>query len=272
MVQDLHGKWVLLSGAASGIGKETCLLLANEGANFVIIDIDEDGLRVTADQLESLGSKVIWKVVDVTKKEQIQELAAEVTGKIGTVDVLVNNAGIGHNQDLRHTSDDTWKRLMAINFFAVLDMVNAFLPSMIAKGGGQIVNMSTGQVFFPVPTWGAYAASKAALATYSECLTWELAHQHAVLQRRPREHAASEDRALVHKRSGLDAAGHGAQDRQGHQASQAQGHPVVHQLDGLHPQEAVPDGVRYRRGPLRAGALRPAQGDQAGRGLIESRP
>ena len=68
MVQDLHGKWVLLSGAASGIGKETCLLLANEGANFVIIDIDEDGLRVTADQLESLGSKVIWKVVDVTKK------------------------------------------------------------------------------------------------------------------------------------------------------------------------------------------------------------
>ena len=174
MVQDLHGKWVLLSGAASGIGKETCLLLANAGANFVIIDIAEDGLRVTAAQLESLGSKVIWKVVDVTKKEQIQELAAEVTGKIGTVDVLVNNAGIGHNQDLRHTSDDTWKRLMAINFFAVLDMVNAFLPSMIAKGGGQIVNMSTGQVFFPVPTWGAYAASKAALATYSECLTWEL--------------------------------------------------------------------------------------------------
>jgi short-subunit dehydrogenase len=131
-------------------------------------------LRTTADQLESLGSKVIWKVVDVTKKEQIQELAAEVTGKIGTVDVLVNNAGIGHNEDLRHTSDETWKRLMAINFFAVLDMVNAFLPSMIAKGGGQIVNMSTGQVFFPVPTWGAYAASKAALATYSECLTWEL--------------------------------------------------------------------------------------------------
>ena len=174
MVQDLHGKWVLLSGAASGIGKETCLLLANEGANFVIIDIDEDGLRTTADQLESLGSKVIWKVVDVTKKEQIQELAAEVTGKIGTVDVLVNNAGIGHNEDLRHTSDETWKRLMAINFFAVLDMVNAFLPSMIAKGGGQIVNMSTGQVFFPVPTWGAYAASKAALATFSECLTWEL--------------------------------------------------------------------------------------------------
>jgi len=174
MVQDLHGKWVLLSGAASGIGKETCLLLANEGCNFVIIDIDEDGLKTTASQLESLGSKVMWKVVDVTKREQILELESEVTSKIGTLDILVNNAGIGHNEDLRHTSDETWQRLMAINFFAVLDMTNAFLPSMIQKGGGQIVNMSTGQVFFPVPTWGAYAASKAALATYSECLTWEL--------------------------------------------------------------------------------------------------
>ena len=174
MVQDLHGKWVLLSGAASGIGKETCLLLANEGCNFVIIDIDEDGLKTTASQLESLGSKVMWKVVDVTRREQILELESEVTSKIGTLDILVNNAGIGHNEDLRHTSDETWQRLMAINFFAVLDMTNAFLPSMIQKGGGQIVNMSTGQVFFPVPTWGAYAASKAALATYSECLTWEL--------------------------------------------------------------------------------------------------
>ena len=86
----------------------------------------------------------------------------------------MNNAGIGHNQDLRHTTDADWHKLMNINFFAILDMTNAFLPSMIQKGGGQIVNMSTGQVFFPVPTWGAYAASKAALATYSECLTWEL--------------------------------------------------------------------------------------------------
>jgi short-subunit dehydrogenase len=174
MIQDLHGKWVLLSGAASGIGRETCRLLAKEGCNFVVIDIDPVGLEHIADELKATGSSVISKVVDVTKKDQIQELVAEVTAQIGTVDILVNNAGIGHNQDLRHTTDADWHKLMNINFFAVLDMTNAFLPSMIHKGGGQIVNMSTGQVFFPVPTWGAYAASKAALATYSECLTWEL--------------------------------------------------------------------------------------------------
>lgn len=175
MAQDLNGKWVLLTGAASGIGRETILLLAREGCNFVLVDIDEMGLRALEQQLRSMGREVFSKVVDVTSKEQVKKLAEEVNQKIGAVDVLVNNAGIGYQNDLRHTPEKDWNRLMSINFSSVLYMTNAFLPSMIARGGGQIVNMSTGQVFFPVPTWGAYAASKAALATYSECLTWELA-------------------------------------------------------------------------------------------------
>jgi len=175
MAQDLRGKWVLLTGAASGIGKKTCLLLAREGCNFVIVDIDEMGLRSLEQELKSLGADVFHKVVDVTDKSQVQALAEEVHERIGAVDVLVNNAGIGHSSDIRHTTDEEWHRLIDINFYGPLNMTNAFLPGMIKRRGGQIVNMSTGQVFFPVPTWGAYAASKAALATYSECLTWELA-------------------------------------------------------------------------------------------------
>lgn len=175
MAQDLRGKWVVLTGAASGIGRETCLLLAREGCNLVAVDIDELGLRALAEKLEALGSEVILKVVDITDKAQVQALASDVREQIGDIDVLVNNAGIGHSRDLRHMTEEEWLRLMNINFFGVLNMTNAFLPGMIARGGGQIVNMSTGQVFYPVPTWGAYAASKAALAVYSECLTWELA-------------------------------------------------------------------------------------------------
>ena len=175
MAQDLRGKWVLLTGAASGIGKKTCLLLAREGCNLVIVDIDEMGLRSLEQELKSLGADVFHKVVDVTDKSQVQALAEEVHERIGAVDVLVNNAGIGHSSDIRHTTDEEWHRLIDINFYGPLNMTNAFLPGMIKRRGGQIVNMSTGQVFFPVPTWGAYAASKAALATYSECLTWELA-------------------------------------------------------------------------------------------------
>jgi short-subunit dehydrogenase len=174
MVQDLRSKWVLLTGAASGIGREVCLLLANEGCNLVIADIDADALLAFEKELNSMGVKTLAKVVDVTDKAQVQAMTDEVCASIGTVDILVNNAGIGYNNDLRHTTDEDWHRLMNINFFGVLNVTYAFMPSMIQKGGGQIVNMSTGQVFFPVPTWGAYAASKAALATFSECLTWEL--------------------------------------------------------------------------------------------------
>lgn len=174
MIQDLTGKWVLLTGAASGIGRETCLLLAHEGCNFMLVDIDEAGLKKLEEQLKSMGCKVMSHMVDVTDRAQVEKMAEDVHAEIGTLDVLVNNAGIGHSCDLRHTTYEDWDRLMNINFFGPLHMVNAFLPAMINRGGGQIVNVSTGQVFFPVPTWGAYAASKAALATYSECLTWEL--------------------------------------------------------------------------------------------------
>ena len=174
MVQDLGGKWVLLTGAAGGIGKETCLLLAREGCNFVLADIDEGGLERLAAELRSLGSGVLYKKTDVTDKGQIVALAEDVKERIGSIDILVNNAGIGCSAALKDTSDDTWERLLNINFFSAIHMVKAFLPDMIEKGVGQIVNISTGQVFYPVPTWGAYAAGKAALATYSECLTWEL--------------------------------------------------------------------------------------------------
>jgi NAD(P)-dependent dehydrogenase (short-subunit alcohol dehydrogenase family) len=174
MIQDLTGKWVLLTGAASGIGRETCLLLAHEGCNFMLVDIDEAGLKKLEEQLKSMGCKAISHVVDVTDRALVEKMAEDVHAEIGTLDILVNNAGIGHSCDLRHTTYEDWDRLMNINFFGPLHLVNAFLPAMISRGGGQIVNLSTGQVFFPVPTWGAYAASKAALATYSECLTWEL--------------------------------------------------------------------------------------------------
>mgnify|MGYP005853135813 CR=1 FL=1 len=175
MAQNLHGKWVLLTGAASGIGKETCLLLAEEGCNFIIVDIDEAGLSSIAGQLESRGADVIQKSLDITDRDSVMAFGGEVKERIGAVDILVNNAGIGHLSDLRYTTFEDWQRLLNVNFMGTINMNDAFLPAMIMRGGGQIVNVSTGQVFYPVPTWGAYAASKAALATYSECLTWELA-------------------------------------------------------------------------------------------------
>lgn len=174
MVQDLRGKWALVTGAASGIGRETCILLAGEGCNLVLVDIDEHGMISLADHLKAHGVDVHYKVTDVTDKGQVQALADMVQDRIGSLDILVNNAGVGCAAELKDTSDEQWERLFKINFFAIIKMINAFLPNLMRNKGSQIVNISTGQVFYPVPTWGAYAASKAAVATYSECLTWEL--------------------------------------------------------------------------------------------------
>lgn len=173
MAQELTGKWVLITGAASGIGRETSLLLADEGCNLVLVDRDEKGLKTTEEEAKSRGSQVFSMNIDITDSAKILSLANEVREHCGYIDILVNNAGVGHSADLRHTTEEDWRRLFEINFFAQVKMTNSFLPMLIERRG-QIVNISTGQVFYPVPTWGAYAASKAALATYSECLSWEL--------------------------------------------------------------------------------------------------
>ena len=88
--------------------------------------------------------------------------------------MLVNNAGIGHQGELAETSLETWDQLLAVNLMGPLNHVYAFLPHFKERRAGQIVNVSSGQVFFRLPTWGAYAAIKAALGVFSEVAHFEL--------------------------------------------------------------------------------------------------
>ncbi|MDD5749145.1 MAG: SDR family NAD(P)-dependent oxidoreductase [Actinomycetota bacterium] len=173
MVWKLEGKWALLTGAASGMGRETSLLLAGEGCNLVLVDKDTEGLKKVEEEVREKGVESFSVSADITSSSDIQSLVKEARRRTGGIDILVNTAGIGQSADLRHTTEEEWRRLFEINFFSQIKMTNSFLP-MLIESKGQIVNFSSGQAFFPVPTWGAYAASKAAFATYSECLSWEL--------------------------------------------------------------------------------------------------
>lgn len=173
MARDLNGKWALVTGAASGIGRELCLALAKEGCNVALVDLNRAGMEKLAKELESLGSETCCMQTDVTDTSQIQALVNNVGEKTGGVDILVNGVGIALSANLMDTSPEQWEWIMKINFHSAVNITNAFLPDLLRKRG-HVVNISTGQAFFPVPTWGAYAASKAALASYSECLTWEL--------------------------------------------------------------------------------------------------
>jgi short-subunit dehydrogenase len=172
---DLKGKRVLITGGASGIGRCTAEEFAKAGSILILSDINKDSLEKTAKELrQKFNVKVHTQVVDVSQRDQVEGSAKWVLNTLGGVDVLINNAGIGHSGELVETSLETWKRLLDINFWGPLYHVYAFLPSMIQQGHGHIVNVSSGQAFFRLPTWGAYATVKLAMGAFSEILHFEL--------------------------------------------------------------------------------------------------
>ncbi len=168
------GQRVLITGGAAGIGLCTARAFAEQGADLVLTDINPEALDVAVAELEQLGARVQGHVVDVSDRAQVEELAQRVLDELGPVDVLVNNAGIGHHAALLDTSLDTWKRLVDVNLWGVLHHVYAFLPAMKQRGRGHVVNVSSGQAFFQLPTWGAYASIKACVGIFSEILSFEV--------------------------------------------------------------------------------------------------
>ncbi len=167
-------KNVLITGGARGIGFSTAKHFAMDGATLILTDLDEKALADAAEELQDMTQKIYTKTVDVTDEKSVLDLAEWVESNIGPLDVLINNAGIGYHGELAETSTETWKKLIAVNLMGPIHHINAFLPSMIRRGKGQIVNVSSGQAFFRLPTWGAYAAIKAALAVLSEVLYYEV--------------------------------------------------------------------------------------------------
>ncbi len=165
---------VLITGAAAGIGLCTARAFAMEGAELVLTDIDAEALDRAVQELADSGAKVYGERVDVSQRAEVEALARKVNDEIGPVDILINNAGIGHHAELVETSLETWERLISVNLWGVLHHVYAFLPYMKERGKGHIVNVSSGQAFFRLPTWGAYAAIKAAVGAFSEILHFEV--------------------------------------------------------------------------------------------------
>ena len=174
----LVGKRVLITGAAAGIGLCTALEFAKAKSELILTDIDADKLEGAAKQARALGATVHTYVYDVSKKKQVDDMASKVAKEVGSLDILINNAGIGHHGELADTSLTKWRRLMDVNFWGPLYHIYAFLPEMKARESGQIVNVSSGQAFFRLPTWGAYASIKVALGAFSEILHFELKKHH----------------------------------------------------------------------------------------------
>jgi len=173
-MKHVKGKRVLITGGAGGIGLCTAEEFAKAGANLVLTDLDAEGLEAAKTKLQSYGVQVDIRAMDVSSKKQVKDMADWVINDLGGLDILINNAGVGHNGELVDTTLKQWEKLISVNLQGVLYHVYAFLPYFKKHKKGHIVNVSSGQAFFRLPTWGAYASIKAALGAFSEILFFEV--------------------------------------------------------------------------------------------------
>ncbi|MFI5024647.1 MAG: SDR family NAD(P)-dependent oxidoreductase [Alphaproteobacteria bacterium] len=173
---DMAQKNVIVTGAASGIGKATALLLAREGARVFIGDIDEAGGRQAAAAAEAAGHKAEYARLDLTDHQSIDRFAAAVEERAGgRVDGLVNSAGWDQIQPFLENSPEMWEKVLAINLMGAVRLTRAVLAPMAAASSGKIVNVASdaGRVGSMGET--VYAAAKGGLIAFTKSLARETA-------------------------------------------------------------------------------------------------
>ena len=160
----------LVTGAAGGIGRATCIALAKAGYRVVATDISRDGLAALASHAEEQRLLIETRPMDVTDELSVAQVAAETE-----IDLLVNNAGYAEIGPIELATDSAWRDQFAVNVFGALRVTRAFAPGMIRRRRGTIVNISSvvGRVTFPF--LGVYGASKHALEAITDALRMELA-------------------------------------------------------------------------------------------------
>lgn len=167
----LEGKIAVITGGASGIGKGTALAMARLGMDVVIADVNDRRLEETRAELAALGSRVLTVHCDVSKEADIQHLAQVAGMEMGPVDILMNNAGVVLRGALEQISMVDWEWSFGINVLGVIHGIRVFLPQMIARGSGYIINTASIAGLVALTGEGApYIASKFAVVGLSEAL------------------------------------------------------------------------------------------------------
>ena len=171
---DIRGKVVVITGAGSGIGQALAYDLARRGAKLAISDIDTTGLAETTKQLRVIGAPVHAVQLDVTDRAAVLSYADEVAAEFGTVNIIINNAGIAFIGDVEQMSFEQIERVMDVDFWGVVNGTKAFLPHLIASGDGHVVNISSLFGILAVPGQSAYNAAKFAVRGFTEALRQEM--------------------------------------------------------------------------------------------------
>jgi NAD(P)-dependent dehydrogenase (short-subunit alcohol dehydrogenase family) len=174
-MRDIHGKVAVITGAASGIGRELALACARAGAQVVLADVDEAGLAATAALASAAGGGSLQVRCDVSKLADIEALADRTYERFGAAHLLFNNAGVAVCGPTWTSTAEDWTWIVGINLMGVVHGVRTFVPRMLAqKDDCHIVNTASVAGLLSLPGSSAYCVTKHGVVTLSECLRHEL--------------------------------------------------------------------------------------------------
>ncbi|MDD9922486.1 MAG: SDR family oxidoreductase, partial [Boseongicola sp.] len=155
----VYGKTVMITGASRGIGEATARLFASEGANVVLLARGQDAIAEIAGEI---GANALAAPCDVSRYSEVVAAVTAANDAFGPVDVLINNAGaIEPVAHIGAADPEAWGHVIDINLKGVFYGIRAVLPSMVERGGGTILNISSGAAYGPVEAWSHYCSSKA---------------------------------------------------------------------------------------------------------------
>lgn len=174
-MDDFAGKVAVVTGAASGFGREFARLGASLGMRLALADVEADALALVVDELRGNGAEVFGEVVDVRRAEDIERLAQRTLERHGAVHLLFNNAGVAAGGLVWETTERDWQWVLGVNLWGVVHGIRSFVPRMLAQGGAcHVVNTASVAGLLAPQTMGVYNVSKHGVVALTETLYHDL--------------------------------------------------------------------------------------------------
>lgn len=171
----LNNRNIIITGAASGIGRETAIIASRFGANVIMLDLSEDGLKETSSLLE--GNKHKYYTIDLTNTDAVSTIVKDIVGKYGLINGLVHCAGISSRKPLNVLTKDGFGKVMDVNFYSFVELVRQICKKKHFSEGGSVVVMSSISSIRGYKAKTEYCVSKAAVDAFVRCMALELAER-----------------------------------------------------------------------------------------------